>query len=147
MNFRISDTFTQSFARLQGDEQKAAKAAASPPQPTQDPFAHPDAKRRFRLMTDVEELSQALEFQWDRWTIFLHPAQQATVERTYNGPARVAGSASSGKTDAALQNQEVRVVLTTFCIPQILKLNYRTSHQIRRQADRLLNPNSPMWTA
>lgn len=106
--------------------------AASPPQPTQDPFAHPDALRRFRLMTDVEELRQALEFPWDRWTIFLHPAQQATVERTYNGPARVAGSAGTGKTVVALhraarlalQNPKVRVLLTTFSIP--LARNLRT---------------------
>ena len=105
---------------------------AAPTPPTQDPFAHPDAKRRFRLMTDVEELRQALEFPWDRWTIFLHPAQQATVERTYNGPARVAGSAGTGKTVVALhraarlalQNPEARVLLTTFSIP--LARNLRT---------------------
>ena len=87
-----------------------------------DPFAHPDAQRRFRVINDVEELERALEFPWDRWTIFLHPAQRATVERAFNGPARVSGSAGTGKTIVALhravhlarENEDARVLLTTF---------------------------------
>lgn len=87
-----------------------------------DPFAHPDAQRRFRVMRDVEELERALEFPWDKWTIFLHPAQRQWVERDYAGPARIAGSAGTGKTIVALhravflaRNQpDSRVLLTTF---------------------------------
>ncbi len=30
-----------------------------------DPFAHPDAQRRFRVMTDREELERALDFPWE----------------------------------------------------------------------------------
>ena len=67
-----------------------------------NPFAHPDALRRFRVMTNVEELAQALEYPWEKWTIFLHPAQRQLVERDNNGPARVAGSAGTGKTIVAL---------------------------------------------
>jgi mRNA-degrading endonuclease RelE of RelBE toxin-antitoxin system len=63
-----------------------------------DPFAHPDAQRRFRVMANVEEL------------------------RDYSGPARVAGSAGTGKTIVALHravflvraNLDARVLLTTF---------------------------------
>ncbi len=87
-----------------------------------DPFAHPDAQRRFRVMQDVEELERALEFPWDQWTVFLHPAQRQWVERNYGGPARVSGSAGTGKTIVALHravclarsNENVRVLLTTF---------------------------------
>ena len=87
-----------------------------------DPFAHPDARRRFRVMTDVEELERALEFPWERWAVFLHPAQRAVVERSYDGPARVSGSAGTGKTVVALHravhlaraNPHARVLLTTF---------------------------------
>jgi hypothetical protein len=87
-----------------------------------DPFAHPDAQRRFRVMNDVEELERALDFPWDKWTIFLHPAQREWVERDYSGPARVAGSAGTGKTIVALHravflaraNPDARVLLTTF---------------------------------
>ena len=89
---------------------------------TADPFAHPDAQRRFRVMNNIEELEQALEFPWDKWTVFLHPEQRQWVERTYSGPARVAGSAGTGKTIVALhravhlakQNPDSRVLLTTF---------------------------------
>jgi hypothetical protein len=87
-----------------------------------DPFAHPDAQRRFRLMTNLEELERALDYPWEKWTIFLHPAQRQLVERSYNGPARVSGSAGTGKTIVALHravylarmNPESRVLLTTF---------------------------------
>ena len=90
--------------------------------PGADPFAHPDAQRRFRVMNDVEELERALSFPWDKWVTFLHPAQRQWVERDYNGPARVAGSAGTGKTIVALHravflaraNPESRVLLTTF---------------------------------
>jgi mRNA-degrading endonuclease RelE of RelBE toxin-antitoxin system len=87
-----------------------------------DPFDHPDAQRRFRMMTNVEELQRALDFPWEKWTIFLHPEQQQWVERDYNGPARVSGSAGTGKTIVALHraahlartNPDARILLTTF---------------------------------
>lgn len=87
-----------------------------------DPFSHPDAMRRFRIMNNIEELAAALEYPWERWTVFLHPDQQGIVERNYNGPARVSGSAGTGKTVVALHraahlartNPGARVLLTTF---------------------------------
>lgn len=89
---------------------------------TESAFAHPDAQRRFRVMTNVEELQRALEFPWERWMVFLHPAQREVVERRFNGPARVSGSAGTGKTIVALHravhlartNLASRVLLTTF---------------------------------
>ena len=87
-----------------------------------DPFSHPDALRRFRMMNNIEELAAALEYPWERWTVFLHPDQSGTVERNYNGPARVSGSAGTGKTVVALHraahlarsNPDARVLLNTF---------------------------------
>src|SRR6185295_7010210 len=62
------------------------------------------------------------DYPWDKWTVFLHPAQRTLVERDYGGPARVAGSAGTGKTIVALHravflvrtNPDARVLLTTF---------------------------------
>lgn len=87
-----------------------------------DPFAHPDAQRRFRIMENVEELQRALEFPWEKWSVFLHPAQKELVERQFNGPARVSGSAGTGKTVVALhravylarKHPDSRILLTTF---------------------------------
>ena len=101
------------------------------PQPVQpaaegdSPFDHPDARRRFRVMSDVEELERALDYPWEKWTIFLHPAQRQLVERDYGGPVRVSGSAGTGKTIVALHravflaraNHASRVLLTTFSEP------------------------------
>ena len=93
--------------------------------PTSDPFAHPDAQRRFRVLHDVDELRRALDFPWDRWAVFLHPTQRDLVERRYAGPARVTGSAGTGKTIVALhravhlarRHPKARVLLTTFSKP------------------------------
>ncbi|MDI6451742.1 3'-5' exonuclease [Anaerobaca lacustris] len=87
-----------------------------------DPFEHPDAQRRFRVMANIEELQRALDYPWEKWTVFLHPAQQDLVERQYGGPARVSGSAGTGKTVVALHRavflaktySDARVLLTTF---------------------------------
>ena len=88
----------------------------------EDPFKHPDAQRRFRVMNNIEELERALEYPWEKWVVFLHPAQRSLVEREYKGPARVSGSAGTGKTIVALHravflartNPDARVLLTTF---------------------------------
>jgi len=89
---------------------------------TANAFDHPDAQRRFRVMANVEELQRALDYPWEKWTVFLHPEQRQWVERDYNGPARVSGSAGTGKTIVALHraaylarsNPDARVLLTTF---------------------------------
>src|SRR6202795_1942108 len=87
-----------------------------------NPFEHPDALRRFRIMANVEELQRAFDFPWEKWTVFLHPEQREIVERDYAGPARVSGSAGTGKTIVALHRAshlartrpDARVLLTTF---------------------------------
>lgn len=86
------------------------------------PFEHPDAKRRFRIVQNADELQQAFDYPWEKWTVFLHPGQREWVERHYNGPARITGSAGTGKTVVALhraahlarQNPEARILLASF---------------------------------
>ena len=98
------------------------KPQVTPPTAGVDPFSHPDAQRRFRVMNDVEELERALAFPWEKWTVFLHPAQRQWVERDYSGPVRIAGSAGTGKTIVALHRAvflarsqpAARVLLATF---------------------------------
>ena len=119
-------------------EDRAPEYAATP---QTDPFRHPDARRRFRVMANAEELRRALDHPWDKWGVFLHPDQQRIVERDYNGPARVAGSAGTGKTVVALHravhlartNPDARVLLTTFSesLAAVLRdrLNRLISHE------------------
>jgi hypothetical protein len=96
------------------------------PVPAIDGFSHPDALRRFRTVENLEELQQALDAPWEKWAVFLHPSQSAVVQRDYAGPARVAGSAGTGKTVVALHravrlaqgpDPTKRVLLTTFSRP------------------------------
>jgi hypothetical protein len=99
-------------------------AVAPVAEPAADPFTHPDAQRRFRVMENREELEQALAYPWDKWSVFLHPAQRELVGRRFGGPARVAGTAGTGKTVVALhravqlarRRPDARVLLTTFSV-------------------------------
>ena len=85
-------------------------------------FAHPDAQRRFRVVEDSDALAVALDYPWEKWTVFLHPAQRIFAYRSYNGPARVAGSAGTGKTVVAIHRAialhrkypDNKILLTTF---------------------------------
>jgi hypothetical protein len=96
-----------------------------PAPPTADPFRHPDALRRIRLIADQEELEQALAFPWEKWGVFLHPSQRSLVERYFSGPARVAGSAGTGKTIVAIHravrlardDPAAKVLLASFSQP------------------------------
>lgn len=100
-----------------------------------DPYQHPDARRRFVTIESSEELEAALAAPWDKWSVFLHPSQRAVVERSYNGPARVAGSAGTGKTVVALHravratrnDPAARVLLATFSEPLAASLQTKVS--------------------
>jgi len=114
------------------------------PSETTDSITHPDAQRRFRLIKDEKELELALEYPWEKWTVFLHPSQRIFAERSYNGPARITGSAGTGKTIVALHraakllrdNPESRVLLTTFS-PALAAL-------LELKLGRLLGKDSPL---
>lgn len=65
MNFRIADTFADSLAHLNGDEQKAAKATAL------DLQLNPSNPGM-----SFNKLERPLAYPWERWSVFLYPAQQ-----------------------------------------------------------------------
>jgi mRNA-degrading endonuclease RelE of RelBE toxin-antitoxin system len=97
------------------------------------PFLHPDARRRFRVMESAEELERALEYPWEKWSVFLHPDQRELVEREQSGPFRVSGSAGTGKTVVALHRAvhlarkypDSRVLLATFSGPLAAALSVK----------------------
>ncbi|WP_261090207.1 UvrD-helicase domain-containing protein, partial [Streptococcus mitis] len=76
-------------------------------------------------IADQEELEQALSYPWEKWGVFLHPSQRALTTRNFSGPARVAGSAGTGKTIVALhravrlarENPKARILLASFSQP------------------------------
>ena len=106
-----------------------------------DPFEHPDAQRRFQLVSDEQELELALDFPWSKWAIFLHPTQRKIVERNFDGPFRVSGTAGTGKTVVAIHravflartNPEARVLLTTFSDTLAEFLRSRVRRLIRNE--------------
>jgi hypothetical protein len=103
------------------------------PEPRLDFSVSPDTLRRFRVIENVEELETALAFPWEKWTVFLHPSQREIVESSFSGPARVAGSAGTGKTVVALHraarlaqsDPSARVLLTTFSQPLANALEHK----------------------
>ena len=122
------DTVVEIALHLPSEAQEALIAAATGDRPVPsvieeitDPWSHPDTLRRFRTIENIYELKQALDSPWEKWAVFLHPAQQEFVDRNFNGPARVVGSAGTGKTVVALHRaarlageNNARVLLTTF---------------------------------
>ncbi|MBT5873275.1 MAG: UvrD-helicase domain-containing protein [Candidatus Latescibacteria bacterium] len=111
----------------------------------EDPFSHPDAQRRFRVVENLDQLELALDFPWEKWTVFLHPEQRNVVEREFQGPARVAGSAGTGKTIVALhrarhlarQHPEARVLVTTFALPLARRLRTQLRRLVGQESDLL----------
>jgi hypothetical protein len=134
LQFAATGSFAGAPAAVEMRAERAAPAHMERPPPSTswsargappDPFAHPDALRRFRVVENLEELERALEFPWEKWTVFLHPSQRSVVERSFSGPARVAGSAGTGKTVVALHraarlaeaDPSANILLTTFSRP------------------------------
>jgi len=95
-----------------------------------EPLAHPDTLRRIRPVETSEDLAQALDYPWDKWSVFLHPSQREIAEKDFNGPARVTGSAGTGKSIVALHraaralrgDPHASVLLTTFSRPLAISL-------------------------
>lgn len=54
-----------------------------------------------------EEVARLAAAPIEEWMVFLHPDQRSLVERRYGGPARVRGSAGTGKTVVALHRAAV----------------------------------------
>lgn len=94
-------------------------------EPGTNPFNHPDAQRRFRLVENIEELQAALDQPFEKWAVFLHPAQRDLVQHITTGPTRVTGSAGTGKTIVALhravhltrKEPQAHILLTSFSKP------------------------------
>jgi hypothetical protein len=140
------DTLLDIAGHLPDEAQEALLAAAVGEAPTVRlavdrgiGYGHPDAQRRFRVVGDEAELRAALDAPWDEWAVFLHPAQQEFVDRDFNGPARVIGSAGTGKTVVALHRAvrlaseaaDNRVLLTTFSRELATGLSEKLARLIR----------------
>lgn len=104
-----------------------AASISSPEVDTSDLEAaleRPQTQRRFKVLSDDEELTQMLEAPLERWRVFLHPSQRALVEKDWNGAVRVLGGAGTGKTVVAMHRvkwlvknklkQGERILFTTF---------------------------------
>lgn len=80
----------------------------------------PAARKHFLPVSD-EELRELLAAPVEDWMVFLHPDQADLVTRSFSGPARVRGSAGTGKTVVGLHRarhlatkHEGKVLFTTY---------------------------------
>lgn len=95
----------------------------TPPTPvglTEPVTASEDTRRRFYVVDGEDELRKVLAAPMEAWIAFLHPSQRSLVERDFNGPVKVSGSAGTGKTVVAmhrarkLAREGKNVLLTSF---------------------------------
>ena len=142
--FQLSDRLPGEVAEALFDF--AATGRLPTPEPASaDPFTHPDTLRRVQTVTSEEELRLALDFPWDKWSVFLHPSQREIVDRDFSGPARVTGSAGTGKTIVALhragravrENAQARVLLTSFSRPLANALRAKLAILLADDPDKL----------
>lgn len=77
----------------------------------------------FTRLLDPDEAARVLAAPIEDWMVFLHPEQRSVVMRRFSGPARVRGSAGTGKTVVGLHraaelarrySDEGQVLFTTF---------------------------------
>lgn len=82
--------------------------------------AAPEIRQRFYVVDDRSDLQAVLEAPMERWIAFLHPSQRQLVDRDFSGPAKITGSAGTGKTTVAMHRARRlaraghRVLLTTY---------------------------------
>lgn len=80
----------------------------------------PEEQRRFFIVEDNEELQKILQAPLEKWLIFMHPSQKNIVKKNFNGPAKVTGSAGTGKTVVAIHRakflaaQGKKVLITSY---------------------------------
>lgn len=78
----------------------------------------------FTKLLGAEQAASIAAAPIEDWMVFLHPTQRAAVTKRYEGPARVRGSAGTGKTVVGLhraaeladryRNDELPILFTTF---------------------------------
>lgn len=72
------------------------------PEDFETALAKPGSLRAFTIVDGEAELQAMMSAPLDKWRVFLHPTQRKTVNRDFNGPARVTGGAGTGKTVVAM---------------------------------------------
>jgi hypothetical protein len=87
-------------------------------------LASPASETELVATTTSGQLRKLLDRSIEEWMVYLHPAQRAIANATFNGPARVRGGPGTGKTVVALHRARVlarkrteegdKVLLTTF---------------------------------
>ncbi|PZA06082.1 MULTISPECIES: 3'-5' exonuclease [unclassified Meiothermus] len=104
---------------------------------------HPLGRQQLLFLRNLEELKRALSYPWEQWMVFLHPAQREVVEQTFRGPARVTGSAGTGKTVVVVHRAKVLaerypeepILVTTF--------NRFLAARLRRALEQLMGQLPP----
>lgn len=111
----------------------------------EETFTSERDRQSWLVATDDESLRQALAEGWEDWSVFLHPAQRAVAYRSWNGPARVSGTAGTGKTVVLLhharylleQDPSANVLITTFSENLAGDLHWRKQFLLKpRQMER-----------
>jgi superfamily I DNA/RNA helicase len=84
-----------------------------------------DNDKRFYVEVSDKLMEDAINGDFDKWQVFLHPTQRRLVESSFKGSAKVTGGAGTGKTVVALHrikhlsdkypsSREKRIVFTTY---------------------------------
>jgi len=102
---------------------KEDNEGCSPAENLAEALDRPLSLKSFVVVEGEEELRQIMAEPLEKWRVFLHPTQRKIVNKNYSGPARVLGTAGTGKTVVAMHRAKhlaslltgkERILLTTY---------------------------------
>lgn len=88
-------------------------------------LSNPKTQSSFFVVENEDELRSIMAAPLEKWRVFLHPTQRRIVGQMFHGPARVLGSAGTGKTVVAMHRAKYlagqltgrqKVLFTTFTV-------------------------------
>ena len=115
-----------------------------------------NSRRRYAVVNSADEMAEMLNQPLAKWRVFLHPSQYNLVHRDFSGPARVLGSAGTGKTVVAMHRArhlaaEVftkpteRILFTTFTRNLAHNIQENLNHLCGPELERIEVANIHHW--
>ena len=139
-------------------ERSKAKLAAVDVEDFEAALAKPESRQHFKVVEDERVLEEMLDAPLEQWRIFLHPSQRKLAEIQANGPVRVLGGASTGKTvvlmhrakhlaSEVFNGKDDRILVTTFTRNLAMDLKANLENLCGDAMERIEVTNLHSWCA
>ena len=123
---------------LQRAEKVEGKPADVSDQDIIDSFDQPAAQMEFAKLKGAEELRRVITGgDFSAWRVFLHPQQRRWARNSWNGSARLAGGAGTGKTVVLVHRARMLAKRTPSAPMLVTTFTTNLADELRRSLERL----------